>query len=187
MIDRLVAQTAVEKVQVEGVLRLSWWRRVFEATKGTAAVRAVQSGMCEPSERSLAVPLLIWDLVRGNAASVAGPDAADVGESEEACDTCQTHTGAVQVHLSQVHVFQELQTWAKKSMKTQWGWLFRQEIGDITLWADRWSKTSECSVWSLPWSVILVRLRLSFTSWLQRARPLRTTLSPTWVLANPNT
>lgn len=61
-------------------------------------------------QRLLGFPLLIRDLVRRNAASVAGPNAADVGEGEEARNAHQSHTGAVQVHLSQVHVFQELQT-----------------------------------------------------------------------------
>lgn len=40
---------------------------------------------------------------------------------------------------------------------------------------------------TLPWSVIRVRLRLSLRSWLQRITPLLTTVSPTWVLANPST
>lgn len=54
---------------------------------------------------SLGFPLLVGDLVRGNTASVAGPDAADVCEGEEARDAHQTHAGAVQVHLSQIDVF----------------------------------------------------------------------------------
>lgn len=38
-----------------------------------------------------------------------------------------------------------------------------------------------------PLSVMRVRLRLSLTSWVQRSKPLLTTVSPTWVQANPNT
>lgn len=46
----------------------------------------------------------------GNDASVAGPDAADVSEREEARNAHRTNSGAIQVHLSQMHVFQELQS-----------------------------------------------------------------------------
>lgn len=60
--------------------------------------------------RSLGFPLLVRDLIGGNAASVARADAADVGERQEVRDAHQTHACAVQIHLSQVHVFQELQT-----------------------------------------------------------------------------
>ena len=54
--------------------------------------------------------LLVGDIIRWNGAGVTGPNAADVGQREEAGDAHQTHTGAVQVHLSEMYVFQVLQT-----------------------------------------------------------------------------
>lgn len=78
---------------------------VFPGIKGgpRAQVQYARTNGC-----SLGFPLLIRDVVGGDAAGVARPDAADVSEREEARNTHHTHTGAVQVHLSQRHVFQEL-------------------------------------------------------------------------------
>lgn len=79
---------------------------------------------------SLGFPLLIRHLVGGNGASVAGSNAADIGGWEEARNTHKTHSSTVQIYLSQMHVFQKLQTWGKSEW-TQWGHLYEQ--ANITL------------------------------------------------------
>lgn len=57
---------------------------------------------------SLRLPLQVGDVVQRDDASVGGADAADVAEAQEAGDARQAHTGAVQVQVSEMHVFQEL-------------------------------------------------------------------------------
>lgn len=55
--------------------------------------------------------LRIGDVVQRDGASVGGADAADVAEAQQAGDACQAHAGAVQVQVSEMHVFQELDAW----------------------------------------------------------------------------
>lgn len=100
MIDRLVALAAVETVQVGGVFhQLCFAQMILEA--------ASQSGS-RNSWCSLGFQLLVWDVVRGKDASVTGPNTVDVGAGDETSNSHQTHPGPVQVHLSQVDLFQEL-------------------------------------------------------------------------------
>lgn len=67
---------------------------------------------------SLGFPLLVWHVIRGNSASVAGPNAADISAGEEVCYAHQAHSGAIQIYLSQRHVFQILQTCRGKRRNT---------------------------------------------------------------------
>lgn len=56
-----------------------------------------------PHSRGL--PLLVRDFVQRDGASVTGANAADVCEGQEVCDARQAHAAAVQIDVSQVHVF----------------------------------------------------------------------------------
>lgn len=58
--------------------------------------------------RSLRLPLQIGDVVQRDDASVGGAHAADVAEAQQAGDARQAHAGTVQVQVSEMHVFQEL-------------------------------------------------------------------------------
>lgn len=110
LIDRLVALAAVDRVQV-GVSQVSSWKHVSGAKADHSSQRSsqIQVGVHQPRvSHSLGFPLLIWDFIGWNCASVSGTNAADVGDREEVCDTYQAHTGSVQIHMSQMHVFQEL-------------------------------------------------------------------------------
>lgn len=55
--------------------------------------------------------VLVGDFVWRDGASVAGPNAANVGQRQQAGDARPAHAGAVQVYLRQVHAFQVFQTW----------------------------------------------------------------------------
>lgn len=63
-----------------------------------------------PLASSLRLPLQIGDVVQRDGASVGGADAADVAGAQQAGDAGQAHAGAVQVQVSEMHVFEELNT-----------------------------------------------------------------------------
>lgn len=63
------------------------------------------------SPHSLGFPLQIRDVVNRDGTSVGGADAADVVETDEVGNTHQAHTSTIQIQMSEMHVFQELDAW----------------------------------------------------------------------------
>lgn len=57
---------------------------------------------------SLCLTLQIGDVVQRDGARVGGADAADAAEALQAVDAGQAHAGSIQVQVSEMHVFQEL-------------------------------------------------------------------------------